>query len=143
MAFWDNDFIIFVDDEVVAFVLNYRSKNYQVIVWSENGAVRTAPIGEMSHSGTFHDRGGISKAGRALEKKAGRVGSVFPNPKGTPYERSLQGQQVLDEILNHPGKRISCEYRARFGEVIEIWHPDGRGAIFTRDGKKMIGFLEP
>ena len=120
-----------------------RSKNCQVVIWSESGAVRTAPIREMSHSGTFHDRGGISKAGRALDKKAGRVGSVFPKPKGTPHERSLQGQRVLDEILNHPGKKTLKEPHLNFGEVIDVWHPSGHGARFTKDGKEMIGFLEP
>jgi hypothetical protein len=120
-----------------------RSSNYSHITWIESGQTRTASIGEMSHAGTFHDRGGLSKAGRALDKKAGRIGSVFPKPKGTPHEINTQGQRVLDEILNHPNKTILKEPHLNFGEVLDVLHPDGHGARFTIDGKKMIGFLEP
>jgi hypothetical protein len=55
----------------------------------------------------------------------------------------LQGQRVLDEILNHPDRRVIIAPHLNFGEVIEVWHPEGHGAKFTKDGKKMIGFLEP
>ena len=98
----------------------------------------------MSYAGTFHDRCGLTKAGRALEKKAGRVGSVFPKPSGTPADINLQGQRVLDEILNHPGKRATFEYSPTIqNETLTIRLPDGRGARFTKDGKEMIGFVEP
>ena len=122
-----------------------RSKNYQVVIWSENGAVRTAPIGEMSHAGTFHDRGGISKAGRALDKHGQRFDTVFPKAVGSIHEKNIQGQKVLDEILNHPDKKI-CFKKMRslkYQDCIDIKLPDGRGARFSRDGKEFITFLEP
>ena len=122
-----------------------RSKNYQVVIWSENGAVRTAPIGEMSHAGTFHDRGGISKAGRALDKHGQRIDTVFPKAVGSIHEKNIQGQKVLDEILNHPDKKI-CFKKMRslkYQDCIDIKLPDGRGARFSRDGKEFITFLEP
>ena len=97
----------------------------------------------MSHAGTFHDRGGLSQAGRALDKHGQRVDTVFSRPKGSIHQKNMEGQKILDEILNHPGKKILKEPHLNFGEVIDIWHPDGHGARFTRDGKKMIGFLEP
>ena len=120
-----------------------RSNNHQFVTWVEKGQERVVSIGEMSHAGTFHDRGGLSQAGRALEKKGGRAGSVFTKPKGSIHQKNMEGQRILDEILNHPGKKILKEPHLNFGEVIDIWHPDGHGARFTRDGKKMIGFLEP
>lgn len=53
------------------------------------------------------------------------------------------GQKVLDEILNHPDKVIIRGYKPRFGDVLDIMVPDGRGVRFTKDGKEMICFLEP
>ena len=122
-----------------------RSKNCQVVIWSEKGAVRTAPIREMSHAGTFHDRGGISKAGRALDKHGQRIDTVFPKAVGSIHEKNIQGQKVLDEILNHPDKKI-CFKKMRslkYQDCIDIKLPDGRGARFSRDGKEFITFLEP
>ena len=121
-----------------------RSSNHQFITWIEKGQTRTASIGEMSHSGTFHDRGGLSKAGRALEKKGGRVDSVFPKPSGNVHEVNSQGQKVLDEILNHPDKKVVFEYSPTLNnETLTIRLPDGHGARFIKDGKEMIGFVEP
>ncbi|QVL55053.1 MAG: hypothetical protein KFB95_06975 [Simkaniaceae bacterium] len=120
-----------------------RSNNHSYVTFVEDGQTQAISLGDMSHAGTFHDRGKLSYAGRALEKKAGRVGSVFPKPKGTPHEINMQGQRVLDDILNHPDKCILKEPHLNFGEVLDICHPNGHGARFTTDGKKMIGFLEP
>jgi hypothetical protein len=100
----------------------------------------------MSHAGTFQDRGGFTKAGRALQKKTDRVASVFPKPTGTPAEVNLKGQKMLDEILNHPNKIIHFpdHLTDRYGvQLVDIFAPGKGGARFTRDGKKMIGFLEP
>ena len=123
-----------------------RSNNHQFVTWIEKGETKAVSIGEMSHAGTFHDRSGLTKAGRALDKKASRVGSVFPKPKGTPHEINVQGQMVLDEILNHPDKKVIFpDYLSKkFGfDVVDIVVPKKGGARFTRDGKIMIGFLEP
>jgi hypothetical protein len=120
-----------------------RSNNHQFITWVESGQTRTASIGEMSHAGTFHDRGGLSKAGRALDKHGRRIDTVFPKATGNIHEKNMQGQRVLDEILDHPQKRVVIEYKARFGEVIDVWHPSGHGARFTKDGKEFITLLEP
>ena len=100
----------------------------------------------MTYAGTFHDRNGLSYAGRSLQKKADRIGSVFPKPSGNVYEVNLQGQKVLEEILNHPGKKIVFpdQLSKKFGfELVDIVVPNKGGARFTRDGKTMIGFLEP
>lgn len=122
-----------------------RSNNHQVITWIENGQTRTASIGEMNHAGTFHDRGGLTKAGRALDKHGQRPDMVFPKAMGNIHEKNMQGQKVLDEILKHPDKQVFFKKveSLNYEECIDIWHPDGYGARFTKDGKKMIGFLDP
>lgn len=120
-----------------------RSNNHTHIIWSDNGQLKTISIGEMSHAGTFHDRGRFSQAGRAFEKHGQRIDTVFPRPKGTIHQKNMEGQKILDEILNHPNKKIVKEPHLNFGEVLDIWHPKGYGVRFTKDGKKMIGFLEP
>lgn len=98
----------------------------------------------MSHTGTFHDRGGLTKAGKALQKKTDRAGSAFPKPTGTPYKVNLQGQRMLSQILNHSNKVISIEAPLTLDiEVVDVFIPNGHEARFTKDGKKMIGFLEP
>jgi len=99
----------------------------------------------MSYAGTLPDKGGLSKAGRALQKKTDRIGSVFPKPEGTPYEVSLQGQKVLDEILNHPNKVIIRDTtKKRYGDVfdIKIGNEKGMGVRFKTNGE-FVGFLEP
>ena len=121
-----------------------RSNNHTHIIWSENGQLKTVSIGNMSRVGTFHDRGGLTKAGRALEKKGGRGGSVFPKATGNVREINMQGQRMLDEILNHPDKHILFEKPPTLEfETLDVVLPDGRGARFTKDGKTMVGFLEP
>ena len=37
----------------------------------------------------------------------GREGSVFPKPIGTPKQINQQGQEILENILNHPNKKIN------------------------------------
>ena len=123
-----------------------RSNNHQFVTWVEQGQTRTASIGEMSHAGTFHDRGGLTKAGRALDKHGRRVDTVFPEAMGNIHEKNMQGQKMLDEILNHPNKEIYFpDYLTeRYGfEVLDIFIPGKHGARFSRSGEKMVGFLEP
>ena len=57
----------------------------------------------------------------------------------------MEGQRVLDEILNHPDKQgfFKKAKNLNYQEYIDIKLPDGRGARFAKDGKTMIGFLEP
>ena len=42
------------------------------------------------------DRGGFTKAGRALDKHGGRTNSIFPRASGNPADKSIQGQSHLD-----------------------------------------------
>lgn len=54
-----------------------------------------------------------------------------------------QGEDVLRDILNHPEKESVQYTHEMYGPVIEIEAPQIGGARFTRDGKELIGFLEP
>ena len=92
----------------------------------------------FSKSGQVIDREGLAKAGRGLDKHGGRPGSVFPKAMGTPAEKNLQGQKILDEILNHSESKC---FSNRFGGI-DIHAPDGRGVRFDSENNFM-GFLQP
>lgn len=122
-----------------------KSINQQYITFVENGQTKVVSVGEMSHSGTIVDKGELTKAGRALQKHSERVNPTFPKPTGNPTEVNIQGQKMLDEILNHPDKQIIIQQlkRSNNDTVIDVFIPNGHGARFTKDGKEMVGFLEP
>ncbi|VWX57598.1 exported hypothetical protein [Burkholderiales bacterium 8X] len=112
-----------------------------------NGKCQAASAGarsidELSQAAAAADRGGLTAAGRALQKHGGREGSAFPAAKGNPLFVNQQGQHVVDDILTSPGSTMVTRNHARFGEVTEVWAPDGRGLRYGADGK-FIGFLEP
>jgi filamentous hemagglutinin len=104
------------------------------------GASRS--LDELSQAAMAADRGGLTAAGRALQKHGGREGSAFPGVTGGPGAINKQGQFVVDDILTSPGSTNVTRNHARFGEVTEIRAPDGRGVRYGPDGK-FIGFLEP
>jgi len=93
---------------------------------------------DLIDGGNAPDRGGLTKAGRALAKHGGREGSSFSNPTGNPDQINQQGQVVLEEIVDNPQ---TIERSNRFGGIDYI-APDGRGARFGPDGQ-MMGLLEP
>jgi hypothetical protein len=121
-----------------------RSNNHSYATFVEDGQTQVISMGDMSHAGTLHDRGGLTKAGRAMQKHSERINPTFPKPTGSVHDINMRGQRALDNILNHPDKQIILDESARSKElVIDIFIPNGHGARFSRDGKKMIGFLEP
>ena len=121
-----------------------RSNNHSYVTFVEDGQTQAISMGDMSHAGTFLDTGPLSKAGRSLQKKAGRIDSAFPKPKGTPHEVNLHGQRILENILSHPNRTATLDVAPRSKElVIDIFIPNDIGVRFSRNGKKMIGFLEP
>lgn len=69
--------------------------------------------------------------------------TVFEKPVGTPTQINDHGQRVLDNILNHPEKKVVQYTHDMYGPVIEIEAPDLGGVKFTGDAKEMMGFLEP
>jgi len=97
---------------------------------------------ELSQAAAAADRGGLTAAGRALQKHGDREGSAFPAAKGNPLSVNQQGQHAVDDILTSPGSTTVTRNHARFGQVTEVRAPDGRGVRYGADGK-FIGFMEP
>lgn len=89
------------------------------------------------------DRGGLTRAGRSLHKKGSRPSSVYPPPAGGPEGLNRTAQEIVEAILDDPGAELVRERRPRFGAVLEVWAPDGRGLRYSDDGRFFIGFLEP
>jgi hypothetical protein len=105
-------------------------------------AGRALSVDDLSRAAAAPDRGGLTAAGRALQKHGGRDGSAFPAARGNPNQINGAGQKIVDDILTNPGSTTTTRHHARFGDVIEIRAPDGRGLRYDADGK-FIGFLEP
>ncbi|NEQ42460.1 MAG: hypothetical protein F6K00_02415 [Leptolyngbya sp. SIOISBB] len=96
-------------------------------------------LDDLSQSGQIPDprRPGFTKAGGSLTKHgAGRRdgNTKFPNATGNPDNINQIAQQELDNILRDPNTDFEQGYRDRFGETIEANSPDGRGAVFDKDG---------
>jgi len=102
------------------------------------------PLARLLAGAAQDDRGGMTKAGRALQKHSSRLGSVWPQPTGkrdaAAYNRL--GQTLVEQILNDPTTTSSESQRARYGLVYEYTAADGRGLRFDAQGD-LIGFLEP
>lgn len=99
-------------------------------------------IDELVHSAGLADRGGLTAAGRALQKHGSRVDSAFPRADGNPASINQKAQAIVEEILGSSGNTITTRHHARFGDVTEVRAPDGRGVRYGADGR-FIGFLEP
>ena len=99
-------------------------------------------LDDLSRAAGALDRGGLSAAGRQLQKHGSRPGSAFPGARGNPSAINQQGQQIVDDILTTPGTTTISRHHARFGDVTEIHAPDGRGLRYGSDGR-FLGFLEP
>lgn len=93
-------------------------------------------IKQLSNAGKIFDRGGLTKAGRALAKHGGRKGSIFSKPKGSPNQINQQGQAILESILNDSRNKIIKAGNQEF----KIFSPDGRGLHFKNN--KLVGFVE-
>jgi filamentous hemagglutinin len=93
--------------------------------------------GALKAAGQAADRGGLTKAGRALAKHGGREGSAFPMATGNPAAINKQGQAILDDILEN----VSSTRPNKFGGT-DYFGPGGRGARYDAAGN-LMGFLEP
>jgi filamentous hemagglutinin len=83
----------------------------------------------------------LSKAGHALQKHGERQGSVFPKVFGNPNAINMQAHDIANNILTHPSKTHTQRHHARFGEILDIYAPNGQGIRYNAMGK-FIGFLE-
>jgi hypothetical protein len=98
---------------------------------------------KLLQAGQAFDRGGFTRAGRALMKHGYREGSVFPKPVGNPAQVNAHGQQVLEMFLNHPERTVKCWKHKGLGPIMDVEVPGLGGVRFSGDGEKMIGFLQP
>jgi RHS repeat-associated protein len=86
--------------------------------------------------------GGLTAAGRALQKHGNRPGSLLPKPRGSAAAISHAAQDIVDDILTDPGSTTSRRYHALYGEIVEIRRPDRLGVRYRANGEFM-GFIEP
>ena len=112
---------------------------------SPHAARGASSIDDLSRAAGAADRGGLTAAGRALQKHG--VGQEVRSPlrEGTPRRSTKLGRgswMIVDDILTSPGSTTTTRHHARFGDVTEIRAPDGRGVRYDANGV-FIGFLEP
>ncbi|NGX38314.1 MAG: hypothetical protein K1000chlam2_01487 [Chlamydiae bacterium] len=58
-----------------------------------------------------------------------------------PQQVNEVAEKILEEIVNHPEKKMIQGQLQRFGNVVDIYEPSGRGARYSAAGE-FIGFLE-
>jgi len=61
---------------------------------------------KFSEGASVPDKGGYTKAGRALQKHSNRAVTAFPKTKGPPKNWNDEGQKIVDSILKDPGKTV-------------------------------------
>jgi filamentous hemagglutinin len=87
------------------------------------------------------DKGELTKAGRALQKHGERQGSLFPKPVGTPQTINQQASVLVEKILDNPNSTVTRRHHARFGDIVEIYAPNGQGIRYDSQNN-FIGFIE-
>lgn len=104
---------------------------------------RARDIDNLLKAGNLLDKGGLTMAGRALQKHGSRTKSMFPKAIGNVSAINAQGEDVLKEILTNPNVTSVIRHHARFGDILEYKILGGQGARFSSDGNTFIGFIEP
>jgi hypothetical protein len=69
------------------------------------------------------------------------LGSLFPKPKGNPEAINQQASAIVEEILGNPNSTVTQRHHARFGEITEIYAPNGQGIRYDSQNH-FIGFIE-
>ena len=104
---------------------------------------RAVDLTKLSKAAAAPGKGGeLTKAGHALQKHANRADSAFPRVNGNAAALNNAAQQQVDDILTSPGSTMIERETGRFGQVIDVYAPDGRGVRYTTEGE-FVGFLEP
>jgi hypothetical protein len=106
---------------------------------SDKNVADNSAFQRLLKAGEAIDKGDLTKAGRALQKRGSRPGSVFPSATGNPAAINQQGQRILEEILSSQSQAISPN---RFGGRDIFDAGTGRGARYDANGN-LMGFLEP
>jgi hypothetical protein len=93
----------------------------------------------LIEAGSVLDRGGLTMAGRALDKHGNRLGTIFPKAAGSVAAKNTQGQAVLDEIIRSNQQFIKPNsYGGR-----DIFDLNTLRGVRYDGNKNMIGFLAP
>ena len=99
-------------------------------------------IEALLQAAALPDRGGLTRAGRALAKHGGRPGAAFPPPVGGPTAINQAAQVIVEDILRDPLHTSVRRHHLRFGDIIEVRASDRRGVRYDDNGN-FIGLLEP
>ena len=59
----------------------------------------------------------------------------------TPQDYNDEAEKIMKEILKHPNKTIVRGVSKRFGDIVDIYDPYGRGVRYNNK-EEFIGFLE-
>ncbi len=59
-------------------------------------------LDDLSRGAQQIDKNNLSLAGRALQKRGDRSGSIYPQIKGSAQEKNYYGQLIVDEVLTNP-----------------------------------------
>ena len=138
------DFNLEVAEEHTYFVRGAGVDAVGVLVHNACGASRAPSVDALSEAAGAADKGGLTKAGRAVQKHGDRPGSAFPKATGTPADKNALGQDIVDDILTDPTSTTATKSTGRFGDVTDVRTDggSGRGVRYDSDGN-MIGLLEP
>jgi RHS repeat-associated protein len=101
-------------------------------------------LDELSSAARAIDRGGLTKAGRALTKHARgqRAGSqLFPELGGSVDDVNRIAGDIVDDILTNPKSAAVVIKRGRFKGGVDIYDPSGRGVRYDAEGN-FVTFLE-
>jgi hypothetical protein len=85
---------------------------------------------------------GISPIARAIDKHSSRPDSVYEAVAGSPHVKNIEGQKLVESIMNNPDSVVLSKNTGRFGPVVDIVSPDGRALRFDINGN-FVGVLEP
>ena len=113
------------------------------LVGNKASRVRQVDLDDLSSAA---HRGETTRAGRNFQKHGNREGSAFPEPSESPEDINRQAYEIADEILTDPGSTMEHTTAPRFGDVVQVRAPDGRGIRFSFDerGAPVFEyFLEP
>jgi len=99
------------------------------------------PLADLLKSANQPERNGLTKAGRALQKHGERKNSVFPKPVGNPEALNQQAIDIVNNILTAINKTHTERHHARFGNIIDIYAPNGQGVRYDTF-QNFIGFIE-
>ena len=108
------------------------------------GVVRGYPhtVDDLLRNAITPGSTGVSLIARAIDKHAARAGSAYPPAVGNQAAKNAAAADLARDILMNPQSTFVKKMTGRFGEVVDVIAPDGRGLRFG-EGGRFIHLLEP